>query len=69
MEMTESDAGAIGWDAGNAHMKAAGRDKWNADDYRHALATVQEMLDRMPAQPTYTKGAPQNFPEDDRDQT
>ena len=31
-------AHAAGWDAANAHMRAAGREKWNDEDYNAGVA-------------------------------
>ncbi len=47
MQLTANLINAASWDAGNASMKAAGRTKWNDDDY-NAAAALQHKLDPCP---------------------
>jgi len=37
-------ARAIGWDAGNRSMRAAGREKWNEDDYNAGVRAMDDCL-------------------------
>jgi hypothetical protein len=45
MEMTYQIAHAAGWDAGNRSMRAAGRTKWNEDDWNAAAEVMYRLLD------------------------
>ncbi len=53
MEMTYAIAFAAGTDAGNRHMRGAGRATWNADDFAAAAAEFERLfaLVEQPAQP------------------
>jgi hypothetical protein len=42
--MTYHIAMAAGRDAGNRSMKAAGRTKWNEDDWDAAAATTEQIM-------------------------
>ena len=66
LTLTESSAHAIGWDAGNAHMRAAGREHWDESDYAAACAKWVEMAGYIPGN---TRCNPRTLPDDDFDQT
>jgi hypothetical protein len=50
LTMTDKLAIAIGQDAGNAAMRAAGRTAWNEDDWSLAAETTARLLAAVPDQ-------------------
>ena len=54
--ITYQIAMAAAQDAGNRHMRAAGRTKWDEEDWNHACETFK----RLWPQPDLTITAPQN---------
>ena len=55
--LTPKIAHAVGWDAGNRHMREAGRTVWNEDDYNVAARTTNQLAALggwLPAEATTT---------------
>ncbi len=50
-QMNYKLAHAIGWDAGNRHMRANGRTTWDEDDYNRACEAFNQLM--SPAVPAF----------------
>lgn len=54
MKLTYERCRAAAWDDADRHMKAAGRNTWNEDDWNIASKTFKQLMDiALPKEPDH----------------